>query len=206
MTALLPATAHADPATTYRAELAGTDGASLVLATVGVKTKNLPLTYTGAAGMALGAGIVHFVHGDYEGGGISIGFHVAFPMGTTLTMLRVFKPCAEGGAGCAAVPVLAALAGFVAADLADVFWLTPDAPQTGAAPRMISFGLRGLRVLARLVEGAEASSSSGHSFTDSHFASSGATVRMSTISGTGAVAGACFVRPGGSTISGTSRS
>jgi hypothetical protein len=131
--------AHADSTTAYRTEIAVTDGASLVLATAGVKTKNLPLMYTGAAGMALGAGIVHFAHRDYEDGGISIGFHIAFPMLTTLTVMRVFKPCAEGAEGCVAIPVMAALAGVVAADLADVFWLTKDeAP--AATPHVLSIG------------------------------------------------------------------
>jgi hypothetical protein len=139
LVAALAATAHADDTTTYRAEIAGTDGVSLALAVTGVKLTSLPLMYTGAAGMAVGAGAVHFAHGDYADGGISIGLHVGAPMLTTLFVMRVFKPCAEGAEGCVAGPVIAALAGWVAADLTDVFWLTKDdAP--AAAPRMLSFG------------------------------------------------------------------
>ena len=136
---LATATAHADSTTTYRAEVAGTDGVSLALAVAGVKTDNLPLMYTGAAGMALGAGAVHFAHGDYEEGGITIGMHLGLPMLTTLFVLRVFKPCAEGAEGCVAAPVIAALAGWVAADVTDLVWLTKDeAP--AATPRMFSVG------------------------------------------------------------------
>lgn len=138
LVAALTATAHADE-TTYRAEIAGTDGVSLALGVAGVKTANLPLMYTGAAGMAFGAGIVHFAHGDYADGGISIGLHVGAPILTTLFVMRVFKPCAEGAEGCVAAPVIAALAGWLAADLTDVFWLTHDiAP--AATPHMLSFG------------------------------------------------------------------
>jgi len=124
---------------TYKAEIAGTDGVSLALGVAGVKTASLPLMYTGAAGMAFGAGIVHFAHGDYKDGGISIGLHVGAPMLTTLFVMRVFKPCAEGAEGCVAAPVIAALAGWLAADLTDVFWLTrDDAP--AATPHLLSFG------------------------------------------------------------------
>jgi len=139
LVAALAATAHADDTTKYRLEIAGTDTVSLGLAVAGVKTTSPLLMYTGAAGMAFGAGVVHFAHGDYADGGISIGLHVGAPMLTTLFVMRVFKPCAEGAEGCVAAPVIAALAGWLAADLTDVFWLThDDAP--AATPHMLSFG------------------------------------------------------------------
>jgi hypothetical protein len=139
LVAALTATAHADDRTTYRLEIAGTDTASLALTVAGVKTTSPLLMYTGTAGMALGAGVVHFAHGHYEDGGLSIGLHVGAPILTTLFVMRVFKPCAEGAEGCVAAPVIAALAGWLAADLTDVFWLTDDTAPA-ATPHMLSFG------------------------------------------------------------------
>ena len=139
LVAAMTATARADSTTAYRAEVAGTDGVSLALAVAGVKTDSLPLMYTGAAGMALGAGVVHFAHGDYEDGGITIGMHLGLPILTTLFVMRVFKPCAEGAEGCVAAPIIAALAGWIAADVTDIVWLTKDeAP--AATPRVFSVG------------------------------------------------------------------